>query len=573
MMKTGWFFGIWALIVTGLLSGPAFPARAIDAYFDTEISTRLVVEPYFGAVSITQIDEDVPQVFADVEYEPVIYMEIIFDASNTMAEPDINGVRKIDVAKEIAAILVKNFPRQYTRFALRVSGGQYENSCLDSEIVVPFERDNAAAMLAAIAALQPRGLSPMAYSLRQVLPDFAGFRGTKIVFLITDGQETCDVEPVDTCTTTMDMLMLEAEFDGVINIIGINTIYDDARLLLSCLAVRGGGEFLDSNRHKGADFARLIRSSQQLGYSISRVLDTTTLAEGKILELYNRRIGDRTILEGDNIVVEPQRSLANRSYHELLPGVYKIEFLTIPPLASYFTLDQRQDMTIALVRSGRGIDLYDRAHLALGNHYYDRGEFDQAMEEYQRVIAFDARNVDAHLNLGILYDDIVGDKVKAADHYKAYLELQGPRQEEVREWLRAVRGEPTFEEEIAEQRQAREEERARQEAERLAQEDLRRLEEERQEGLEVYEEILTRNIDIRELSEDEVLAGDTIHVVVADRAMDAQIADIALDVGNRIQRLLNRTPQEVIVYREENRQQPVARARYDSVQNQYVLVE
>ena len=152
-----------------------------------------------------------------------------------------------------------------------------------------------------------------------------------------------------------------------------------------------------------------------------------------------------------------------------------------------------------------------------------------------------------------------------------YLELQGPRQDDVREWLRSVRGAPTREQEIEEQRRQRDEENAREEADNLAREEAKRREEEYQEGLKVYEEILTRNSDIRDLSEDEVLEGDTIHVVVADKATDSQIDDIALDVGNRIKRLLQRTPQEVIVYREENREQEVARARYDSAQEQYVL--
>jgi tetratricopeptide (TPR) repeat protein len=572
MMKQGWFLVIYCLIGIGSVVGFSTTAVAIDAYFDTEISTRLEPEPYFGTVRIRQTGEEVPQVFPEIQYEPVIYMEIIFDASKTMGEPDINGIRKLDIAKEIATILVNKFPLQDTRFALRVNGAQYDNNCLDSELVVPFQRDNAQQVLDVIASIQPKGISPITYSLRQVLHDFVGTKGTKIVFMITDGQETCDVEPVDTCTATMD-IFLEAEFEGAINIVGINTIYDDAKLLLSCLSVRGGGDFLDSNRNKGPEFAELIRGSQQLGYSISRVLDPDTLAEGKVLELYRRRIGDRTILDGDNIILQPESRSSTESYHELLPGIYKIEFATIPPMASYFTLDSEQELTIALVRSGRGIDLYDRAHMSLGNRYYDDGEFEKAMEEYQTVLEFDPTNVDAHLNMGIIYDDIVEDKEKAAEHYKAYLELQGPRQDDVREWLRKVRGQPTQEQELEEQRRQREEEKAREEAERLAREEAKRLEERRQQGLEVREYILTKHVDIRELSEEDVLEGDIIRVVVADDTLDPDIKEIAVDVGFRIKKDFERTPQEVVVYREENPDVAVARARYDSALDQYVLVE
>jgi tetratricopeptide (TPR) repeat protein len=312
--------------------------------------------------------------------------------------------------------------------------------------------------------------------------------------------------------------------------------------------------------------------SQQLGYSISKVLDAETLEEGKILELIHRQIGDSTILDGESIVLEPERRTTD-SRHELEPGIYKIEFTTVPPMASYFTLDREQELTIALVRSGQGIDLYDRAHLALGNSYYDSGEIEKALQEYQKVLDFDSNNVDAHLNMGIIYDDILLDKTKAAEHYKAYLELQGPRQEEVRTWLRNVRGEPTREEELQEQVRQRDEEEARKELERLAEEEAERLRQEREEALEVYEEILTRNSQIRELSEEEVISGDVIRVTVSAETLDSEAEDIATDVGNRIRRLLERTPREILVYREDEPQALAAQAVYDSAQQQYIIAE
>jgi tetratricopeptide (TPR) repeat protein len=319
----------------------------------------------------------------------------------------------------------------------------------------------------------------------------------------------------------------------------------------------------------------LIQRSQQLSYSISKILDPETLLEGKILELINRRIGDITIMEGDRVVLQPEH-LVTRSYHELEPGVYKIEFATVPVLASYFTLDRQQELTIGLVRSGYGLDLYDRVHLALGNKYYDNGQIEEALMEYQKVIEFDPRNVDAHLNLGIIYDDLLKDKEKAAEHYRTYLELQGPRQDEVREWLRKVRGEPTREEEIEEKAREREEEEARKEAERLAEEEKARAEAEYQEALKSYNEILTANPEILEekLSEEEVFSGDVIHVTVSDvsETTDSEAQEIALDVGERIKKLLKRTPNEVIVYRESKPDVPIAHARYDVSQQQYVII-
>jgi tetratricopeptide (TPR) repeat protein len=526
---------------------------AIEAYFDTEISTRLEPKKETGTLLVKMLDEEVPPVFPEIVYERVLYTEIIFDASKTMEEPDINGIRKLDIAKKIVSVLVNYFPQRDTRFALRVNGARYSNNCLDSELVVPFSRQNGKQVLEAIKTIQPRGLSPLTYSIRQLFQDFAGTQGTKIVFVVTDGLETCDVEPVDACTVTMDMFQ-QADFKGSLNIIGINTIYDDAKILLSCLAARGNGEFLDSNRNNSSEFGKLIQNSSQLSYSISKIIDPETLSEGKILELINRRIGDFTTIEGTNVVLQPQRHVGYSS-HDLEPGVYKIELVTIPALTSYFTIDRGQVLTIGVVRSGLGLDLYDRAHLALGNRYYDHGQIEEALAEYQKVIKFDDRNVDAHLNLGIIYEDILKDKEKATEHYKAYLELQGPRQEEVRDWLRKIRGEPTTAEELEQKRREREEKKTAEEAKRLEAEKQKQLGQARDKALEVYKDIVTANPGIV-VPEEDVISGTVVHVTVPDTTTDLQAQRIAQNIARRIRESLQREP-EILIFRQSDPNTPI----------------
>ena len=597
-MKRIYFVAVF-LCCLGILGYLASEANAIEAYFDSQISTDLEVEPNTGTLRITMIDEDIPQILTDVDYEQVIYVEIIFDASQTMEEPDVNGTRKIDIAKKLVSILVNYFPQRATRFALRVNGARYQSNCLDSELVIPFGRENGQEVLDTVSKIQAKGLSPLTYSLRQVLQDFKNVKGTKIVFMITDGIETCDIEPVDACTVTMDMLV-DAEFDGNINILGVNTIYENARELLSCLAARGNGEFLDSNRSSGRQFAQLIKDSSKLRYSISRIVDTETLAEGKILGLINRRIGDATELalgettEGGStdVLIEPgiiQKTTTiselpeidiqnvadytlEDSRHELPPGVYKLEFITIPPLSYYFTVDQQEDLTVGIVRSGLGIDLYDRAHLALGNRYYDNGQIEEAMAEYQNVLDFDDRNVDAHLNMGIIYQDILHDNENAAVHYKAYLELQGPRQEEVSNWLRIARGLPTVEEELEQKRRKAEEANAREEEARRAAEEEAERQRQRRKATSAYTEILTANPDIVELSQEAVISGNRLEIVVSVATPDSKAEKIALDVGGRMKSLLNRTP-EIIISRENKPEVGIIRAIFDTRQQAYVLVE
>ena len=54
MMKKAWsIFLIGMFIVVGI-GGISTTSVAIDAYFDTEISTQLEPEPYFGMLSVRQ---------------------------------------------------------------------------------------------------------------------------------------------------------------------------------------------------------------------------------------------------------------------------------------------------------------------------------------------------------------------------------------------------------------------------------------------------------------------------------------------------------------------------------------
>ncbi|PID58811.1 hypothetical protein CSB45_02085 [candidate division KSB3 bacterium] len=583
------------LAISGRFSHEAF---GIDAYFDSEISTNLTYTPNTGTLIVEMLEEELPPILPNVFYKRTIYVEVIFDASKTMQEPDINGIPKISVAKSLVAALVRYFPNRDTQFALRVSGGALQNNCFDSELVVPFSPKNGQELLQALKNVHPTGLSPITYSLRQILSDFQGTIGSKIVFLITDGQDTCDTEPADTCTRTMDTLQ-EAEFDGVVNILGVNTLQRDVQALLSCLSARGYGRYLDSNRNSGQQLGQLIRESSQINYSILRVLDAETLAEGKILGLYNRRIGDATevadtatmnnsattikpgIIRKEKTGFEIQeirvrdlpRNSSAYSSHELPPGVYKIEFLTTPPLASYFTIDQAQELRIGVIRSGEGFDLYARAHLSLGNRYYDADQFEEALQEYQKVLDFDPRNVDAHLNMGIIYQDILHDTEQAISHYKRYLELQGPRSTEVSTWFREAQGLPSEEKELQMRLQEREEQLAREEAARLAQEEELKRQKEMKKAMAAYNEILTANSRIRELSKDAVVQGAaSLEVIVSTATTDSAAERIALDVGRRMKNLLNQTP-DVYVYRERDRNITVKKAVFDAGRGEYVLTE
>ena len=54
---------------------------------------------------------------------------------------------------------------------------------------------------------------------------------------------------------------------------------------------------------------------------------------------------------------------------------------------------------------------------------------------YRKALAADEGHVNSHRNIAILYEIYLGDKPKALQHYRRYLELVGGEQREVTLWI------------------------------------------------------------------------------------------------------------------------------------------
>jgi len=79
-------------------------------------------------------------------------------------------------------------------------------------------------------------------------------------------------------------------------------------------------------------------------------------------------------------------------------------------------------------------------HYNLGSVYSREGKFMEAKTEYLRALRIDPADPDIHYNLGILYDENLGDKQKAAMHYRRYLTLNpnGSDVDKVKSWLMGI---------------------------------------------------------------------------------------------------------------------------------------
>lgn len=165
----------------------------------------------------------------------------ILDFSNSMTEP-INGVRKVDMMlKTMGEILP--YVNKKTWVGMRVYGHkmgftQYD-ACKASTLLVPIAPASASAITAKLAKTNPRGMTPITYSLKKAVEsDFIGFSGKKHIILLTDGGENCDESP---CVWAMELI--KTRKDVKIDVIAFNISNQDDLDQLRCVGLVTAGKF------------------------------------------------------------------------------------------------------------------------------------------------------------------------------------------------------------------------------------------------------------------------------------------------------------------------------------------
>jgi Ca-activated chloride channel family protein len=215
-------------------------------------------------------------------------IEIILDASGSMGGL-IDGRRKIDIAHDALAGLVAKLPDQ-TKVALRAYGHRQSGDCGDVELLTPLAPLDRGGLTALINAVNPapRGMTPIGASLQQVGEDLKGAQGEVLVVLVSDGDETCDGDPVRVATE-IHAADPKIKFD----VIGFNVGPEDWRARLSGIAQGGGGSYFDAS-----NATQLVDALQQAVALNFRVLD----AQGK--EVYSGALGSETTLPAGRYTVE-----------------------------------------------------------------------------------------------------------------------------------------------------------------------------------------------------------------------------------------------------------------------------
>ena len=195
-----------------------------------------------------------------------VNVELILDASGSMAETLPGGESRMDAAKRILRDVIAGLPeRAGVNVGLRVYGHEGDNtpagravSCRASELLVPVSGVFKDVLLQQVEAIQPTGWTPIAYSLEQATNDFqpGGESITNAIVLVTDGEETCD-PPQQSCDAA-DALH-QGNVSVTTHVVGF-ALTPEQTELVRCVAEEGGGQLF------GAE------NAEQLGQALTTAL-------------------------------------------------------------------------------------------------------------------------------------------------------------------------------------------------------------------------------------------------------------------------------------------------------------
>jgi len=181
-------------------------------------------------------------------------VELILDASNSMWG-QIEGVAKITIAKDVLEQIINGLPDEMN-VGLRLYGHRYglndRRACQDTELNVPIGPIDKAMLIDIIKKIQPKGKTPLVYSVLQTANDFKNIQSGSII-LITDGIESCDGD-IDSIAPALK----ESGIELKLNIVGFDIKEAEARAELEAIAKSTEGIYLDAK-----DSQELLSSLEQ----------------------------------------------------------------------------------------------------------------------------------------------------------------------------------------------------------------------------------------------------------------------------------------------------------------------
>jgi Ca-activated chloride channel family protein len=263
----------------------------------------------------------------DKKEMPTTRILFVFDCSLSMSKRWENSTN-MDISKRVLNLAVDSLSRlDKVEVALRMYGHQSSvqpnRNCKDTKLEVPFYKGNIAALKEKIKQAQPRGTTPIAYTLEQCGGDFPNDPNARnIIILITDGIEECDGDPCAVSAALQSRNIILRPF-----VIGVG-LDENFKKTFDCV-----GKFFDAKNEKSFQNA--------MGVIISQALNSTT-AQVNLLDTYikpTETAVNMTFYDSKTGVIKYNyiHTMNNRGNPDTLPldplSTYKLVVHTIPPVS------------------------------------------------------------------------------------------------------------------------------------------------------------------------------------------------------------------------------------------------
>ncbi len=170
-------------------------------------------------------------------------VEVILDSSGSMANK-MGSKTRMELAKESINKFAVSLPKE-ANISLRVYGHKGTNSesdkkfsCSANELVYPLQPYNQAGLAQALSKFQPAGWTPLAQAIIEAQKDLSQYKGEKnknIIYVVSDGIETCGGDPVAAAKSLKD-----SGIAPVVTIIGFDVAGKDQQQLQEVAKVSGG---------------------------------------------------------------------------------------------------------------------------------------------------------------------------------------------------------------------------------------------------------------------------------------------------------------------------------------------
>ncbi|MGF2618392.1 vWA domain-containing protein [Rossellomorea aquimaris] len=216
--------------------------------------TKVSLPDPSGVLDAARFDmEGMPEADRRYEFKDNYNIEIILDASGSMGA-DAGGETRMEQAKREIQNFLASAPEE-ANVSLRVYGHEgtgddadKEMSCTAIEEVYERGSYDEAAFQEALDQFEPAGWTPIAGALESAADSFEGLDGeqnTNLIYLVSDGIETCDGNPV-----TAAKSFAGSNISPIINVIGFNAD-SEAQQQLKEVAKEAGGAYANVNNAEG----------------------------------------------------------------------------------------------------------------------------------------------------------------------------------------------------------------------------------------------------------------------------------------------------------------------------------